>query len=293
MQLQKTIKKSIHFKGTGLHTGEDVSMWIHPAEPEHGIVFKRIDVDSPLISANIKNVVDSRFATVLGVNVTSIWTVEHVLAALNGMGIDNALIHLKGPEVPAMDGSARDFAEGIKDAGIHSYNTPRACIIPDEIISLRDDGRRISFIPADTFEIDYTINFANRAVGHQQLRIDLSPESFIREIAPARTFGFLEEINKLKEMNLAKGGRLENAIVVGEFGIINEGGLRFRDEFVRHKILDLIGDFALLGTNIAGRLLVEKGGHMLNHLFVKELLRHQTNRLKATPAINYTGLELA
>lgn len=293
MQLQKTIKKSIHFKGRGLHTGEDVIMWIHPAEPEHGIVFKRIDLDAPPISANIKNVVDSRFATVLGVNGTSIWTVEHVLAALNGMGIDNAFIELKGPEVPAMDGSARDFAEGIKDAGIHSYNTPRACITPDEILSFRDDGRRISFIPADRFEIDYTINFANPAVGYQRLIIDLSPESFIREIAPARTFGFLEEVNKLKEMNLAKGGGLENAIVVGEFGIINEGGLRFRDEFVRHKILDLIGDFALLGTHILGRVVVEKGGHMLNHLFVRELLNHQTNRLKDRPLTNYTGLQLA
>ncbi len=293
MQLQKTIKRSIHFKGKGLHTGEDVSMWIHPAEPNHGIVFKRIDLDSPPISANIKNVVDSRFATVLGVNGTSIWTVEHILSALNGMGIDNAFIELKGPEVPAMDGSARDFAEGIKDAGIHSYNTPRACITPDEILSFRDDGRRIALIPAKSFEIDYTINFTNPAVGHQRLRIDLSPESFLREIAPARTFGFLEEVNKLKEMNLAKGGGLENAIVVGEFGIINEGGLRFKDEFVRHKILDLIGDFALLGTHIAGRVVAERGGHMLNHLFVKKLLSHQTTGRNVRPAIDYTGLQLA
>lgn len=292
MQLQKTIKNSIHFKGIGLHTGEEVSMWIHPAEPEHGIVFKRTDVNSPLISASIENVVDSRFATVLGVNGTSIWTVEHVLAALNGMGIDNALILLKGPEVPAMDGSARDFAEGIKEVGIHEYNTPRASIMFDEIVSFRDDGRWISLIPSNTFEIDYTINFANPTVGHQQLRIDLSPESFIKEIAPARTFGFLEEINKLKEMNLAKGGGLDNAIVIGEFDIINEGGLRFKDEFVRHKILDLIGDFALFGANISGRVTVEKGGHMLNHLFIKELLLHQPNRFKSTAHINYTRLEL-
>jgi UDP-3-O-[3-hydroxymyristoyl] N-acetylglucosamine deacetylase len=291
MQLQKTVKRSIYFEGRGLHTGEEVGMWIHPAEPNHGIIFKRIDVDSPPIPANIKNVVDSRFATVLGVNGTLIWTVEHVLAALNGMGIDNAFIELKGPEVPAMDGSARDFAEGIKDAGIHSYNIPRACIIPDETFSLRDDGRRISIIPASTFEIDYTINFANPIVGHQHLRIDLTPESFIKEIAPARTFGFLEEVNKLKEMNLAKGGGLENAIVVGEFGIINEGGLRFSDEFVRHKILDLIGDFALSGAHIAGRVVAEKGGHMLNHLLVKQLLRHQPNRLKANAQINYLGIQ--
>lgn len=293
MQLQKTIKKSIHFKGIGLHTGEEVSMWIHPSEPDQGILFKRIDVDSDLIRANIENVVDSRFATVLGVNGTSIWTVEHLLAALNGMGIDNALIELNGPEVPAMDGSARDFAEGIRDIGIHSFDIPRFSIMPNETISFRDDGRMISFIPANTLEIDYTINFVNPAVGHQHLKVELNPEFFIKEIAPARTFGFLEEVNKLKKMNLARGGGLENSIVVGEFGIINEGGLRFRDEFVRHKILDLIGDFSLLGAHISGRIVVEKGGHMLNHLFVKQLLNHQSKHLKSNPAINYTGLQLA
>ncbi len=293
MQLQKTIKKSIHFEGKGLHTGEDVSIWIHPAERDHGIIFKRIDVDSDLIPASIENVLDSRFATVLGVNGTSIWTVEHLLAALNGMGIDNALIELNGPEVPAMDGSARDFAEGIRDAGILTLDTPGRYLSIDETVSFRDDGRRISLIPSESLEIDYTINFANPAVGHQRLKIELTPEIFIKEIAPARTFGFLEELNKLKEMQLAKGGGLDNAIVVGEFGIINEDGLRFRDEFVRHKILDLIGDFALSGAHITGRVVVEKGGHMLNHLFVKKLLNHPSRRFKTDSAINYRRVQLA
>ncbi len=292
MQLQKTIKKSIHFKGRGLHTGEDVSMWIHPAKQNHGILFKRIDIDSDLIPANIENVVDSRFATVLGVNGTSIWTVEHVLAALNGMEIDNALIEVKGPEVPAMDGSAQDFAEGIREAGILTFDIPRKYIAVNEIVSSRDDGRRISLVPSETLKIDYTIDFTNPAVGHQRLKIELTPEIFLNEIAPARTFGFLEEVNKLKEMQLAKGGGLENAIVVGEFGIINEGGLRFRDEFVRHKILDLIGDFALSGAYITGRVVAEKSGHMLNHLFVKELLNHQFSGFKTESAINYTRLQL-
>jgi len=293
MQLQRTIGKSISFSGIGLHTGKMVRMWLHPTEAKQGILFRRTDINSPIIPARIEYVVDSRFSTVLGVDGVNIWTVEHVLAALNGMGIDNALIEVDGPEIPSMDGSAMDFAEGIMEAGIKKLGLPREFIIINESINFSDDGKSITFIPVNTFEIDYTINFSNPFVGHQQLRFELTPEKFLKEIAPARTFGFLEEVNKLKAMQLAKGGGLENAIVVGEFGIINEGGLRFRDEFVRHKILDLIGDFALLGAHIAGKIVVEKGGHMLNHLFVKELLSHQCNRIKINPVINYTDLQFA
>lgn len=277
MQLQRTLRKSIFFKGVGLHTGENVEIWVHPGEPDHGIVFKRVDRPSLSIPARIEYVVDSRFATVLGMDGTQIWTVEHILAALNGMGVDNAYIELKGPEVPAMDGSAKPFAEAIADVGVVLQDKEKQYFIPDEEIAFRDDGRRIGAIPSKIFEIDYTINFANPFVGYQRLNLDLTPERFLKEIAPARTFGFLEEVNKLKTMGLAKGGGLDNAIVVGEFGIINDEGLRFKDEFVRHKILDLIGDLALLGCGFKGRVVVEKGGHMLTHLFVKEILNHKNN----------------
>jgi len=281
------------FEGVGLHTGEKVKVWIHPADSGHGIVFRRTDVNSPLIPARIEYVVDSRFATVLGRDGVNIWTVEHMLAALHGMGIDNAFIEVEGPELPSMDGSARDFAEGIMDAGIKELDAPKCFLTPDEEINFSDDGKRISFIPGSILEIHYTINFSNPFVGHQQFNFELTPEKFLKEIAPARTFGFLEEVNKLKAMQLARGGGLNNAIVVGEFGIVNGDGLRFPDEFVRHKILDFIGDISLTGIGITGRFIVEKGGHMLNHIFVKKLLmRHNREYSKSVSGV-YSHIQFA
>lgn len=293
MHFQKTIKNSVYFEGKGLHTGAEVKMWIHPAEPGSGIVFKRTDIESIPIPAHVVNVVDSRFATVLGVNGSVVWTVEHVLSALNGLGIDNAFIELHGPEIPAMDGSARDFAEGIMAAGLHTFSVPRVYLAPDEPVGYTDDGRRVNLIPSKTLEIDYTINFLNPFVGRQQFRIAITPENYLREIAPARTFGFLEEVNKLKELQLAKGGGLDNAIVIGEYGIINGDGLRFNNEFVRHKILDLIGDLVLLGYPLTGKVVVEKGGHMLNHLFVREILSRRPAPIKKEQFLKYSSLQIA
>ncbi|HEY4717103.1 MAG TPA: UDP-3-O-acyl-N-acetylglucosamine deacetylase [bacterium] len=272
MDLQRTIKRIIYFNGVGLHTGEKVWIRVHPSDACTGIVLKRVDIASFPISATIENVVDSRYATVLGVDGVTVFTVEHLLAALYGMGIDNAFIEVHGPEIPAMDGSAQDFVEGILDAGTSDLIAQKQIIAPVYPIEYSDDGRKIILSPENLLEIDYTINFNNPGIGRQQKLFALTPESFRKEIASARTFGFLSEVNMLKQMGLAKGGSTSSAIVVGEFGVLNNDGLRFEDEFVRHKILDLIGDLSLLGSHLWGRIVVEKGGHMLNHTFVKEVL---------------------
>lgn len=271
MRLQRTIKKEASFCGIGLHTGRHATVRLKPASRDTGIVFYRTDKRA-LIRANISSVIDSSFATTLGYEGAKIKTVEHLLAAIAGLGIDNLLIEVDGPEIPILDGSSTELTWIILDAGVAKQGRKMPHLRITKPIIYEDPHSSIMAIPFDGTRISFAINFDHHIVGRQELTIDLNEESFVKEIAPARTFGFLRDVEALRANGLAKGGSLENAVVVGDEGILNSSGLRFRDEFVRHKILDTVGDLSLLGFPIKGHLLLEKAGHTANLRFVKKLL---------------------
>jgi UDP-3-O-[3-hydroxymyristoyl] N-acetylglucosamine deacetylase len=266
---QTTLAKSLTCTGMGLHSGKTVHMIIKPAPANHGIQFKRIDLpDSPGIKALFKMVVDTSLATVIGAGGAIVSTVEHLMACFAGMGIDNALVELDAHEVPVIDGSAGPFTRHILDAGIRELEAPRYGFIIKKPIEIAQDGKFIGLYPCDTFKITYTIDFAHPVIQKQTYSIDVSRDSFYREICTARTFCFFHEVEFMKMHGLALGGSLDNAVVLDEEKVINEEGLRFPDEFVRHKILDCIGDFSLLGMPLSGHVVIEKSGHAFNHAFL-------------------------
>ncbi len=273
MRLQRTLKQEVSFEGIGLHTGQYAKVCLKPAPRDTGIIFIRIDKDM-VIKASIGSVTDTAFATTLGFNGAKIRTVEHVLAALAGLGIDNIFVEINGPEIPILDGSSIELTGLILKSGISKQSKKRPYIRITSPIVLTDGHAEIAAFPYDGRHITYRIHFNHHLLGEQNLSLELTEENFAMEIAPARTFGFLKDVEYLKANGFARGGSFDNAIILGESGILNASGLRFKDEFVRHKILDLVGDLSLLGYPIYGHIIANKSGHTTNLKFLKKLLSH-------------------
>jgi UDP-3-O-[3-hydroxymyristoyl] N-acetylglucosamine deacetylase len=273
MARQTTVARPITSRGVGVHSGQPVRLTIHPAPAGSGVAFVRTDLPGqPRIPARADSVVDTRLATTLGRGGARVSTVEHLLAALAGVGVDNATIELDAPEAPIMDGSAAPWVTLLAAAGRRELDAPRTTLVVDRRVAVRVGDREISVEPSPRFEIAYEIAFHHAAVASQSLDLALDPACFASELAPARTFGFLGELEALKASGLARGGSLENAVVIGPDRILNPEGLRFPDEFVRHKALDLVGDLALLGLPVRGRVAVARGGHQLHTALVSALL---------------------
>ena len=246
-------------------------MTLRPAPINHGIQFVRTDLPScPTISAHFNKVVDTSLATVIGTDGFIVSTIEHLMAALAGLSIDNVLVELDAYEVPVMDGSAGPITELIRTAGIQQQKSPRHFFVIKEPIKLSENGKSVAVYPAETTRLDYHIEYSHPLIGKQSYSLELTDRVFEEEVSRARTFGFLQELEYMKRYGLAKGGSLENALVIGEDDILNDEGLRYPDEFVRHKILDSIGDFALIGLPILGHLKIEKSGHAFNHAFLEK-----------------------
>jgi UDP-3-O-[3-hydroxymyristoyl] N-acetylglucosamine deacetylase len=273
---QRTISKPVSFSGVGVHSGKKVNLTIKPAPVNHGIKFVRTDLtDKPSVSAHFNMVVDTSLATVIGCDGFIVSTIEHLMATFAGFSIDNAIVELDAYELPIMDGSAGPFISYIKTAGIEEQLGPKYFFIVKEPIELKEDGKFVGIYPASKFKITCTIYYDHPLIKEQSYSIDVSDQVFEKEICRARTFGFLQEIEYLKKYGFARGGSLDNVIVLDEKGILNKNGLRFPDEFVRHKILDCIGDFSLLGMPVLGHIIVNKSGHSFNHAFLKKFFENK------------------
>ncbi len=272
---QRTLKNIIRATGVGLHTGKKVYLTLRPAAVDTGIVFRRIDLDPPVeITAKPENVGDTQLSTTLVRDDVRISTVEHLLSALAGLGIDNAFIDLSAPEVPIMDGSAGPFVFLIQSAGIVEQNAPKRFIRIKRPIEVKEGEKWARFDPYEGFRVSFKIDFSHPAFnrGPQDATIDFATTSFVKEVSRARTFGFMRDIEQLRDRNLALGGTLDNAIVLDDYRVLNEDGLRYEDEFVKHKVLDAIGDLYLLGRNLIGAFSGYKSGHALNNRLLRELL---------------------
>jgi UDP-3-O-[3-hydroxymyristoyl] N-acetylglucosamine deacetylase len=277
--MQRTIAEKISCTGIGLHSGKPVQLTLHPARASSGVVFVRTDLPQPVEVPAVHDAVTStRLATTLGRGDATVGTVEHLLAALCGLGIDNVRIEVDGPEIPVMDGSAASFVFLIRAAGLFDQGVPRRALRVRRPVEVRDGERSIRIEPARDLRVSYSVDFAHPAIGRQQIKnLVVDDESFEHEICRARTFGFLREVEALWKAGLARGGNLDNTVVMDDFRVLNRDGLRWPDEFVRHKVLDLLGDLALLGMPIEGHLVVERGGHALHQRFVRALLEHPTH----------------
>jgi UDP-3-O-[3-hydroxymyristoyl] N-acetylglucosamine deacetylase len=275
MYLQRTLNKEINCSSIGLHTGRKVKMKIKPAEVDAGIIFRRRDLpDTPEIHANFNSVCDTTLATSIGTNGTRVATVEHILSAFCGMGVDNAIVELDSFEVPIMDGSALPFVNLLKEVGTHAQDKPKRMLVIKKPVLVNEGDASASFLPADEFKITYDIDFNHNVIGKQSYSMNFSDETYEQDICSARTFGFLKEVEYLQARGLGLGGSLENAIVLDDEKIINKEGLRSPDEFVKHKILDSIGDLFLLGMPIIGHFVAYKSGHRLNNVLLKELMNN-------------------
>lgn len=275
---QRTLKNVIRATGVGLHTGEKVLLTLRPAAPWTGIKFRRIDLpETVVIDAKPENVGDTRLSTSLVKGEVRISTVEHLLSALAGLGIDNAYVDVTAPEVPIMDGSAGPFVFLIQSAGIEEQDAPKRFIRITRSLKVQDADKWVRFDPYDGFRVGFTIDFDHPAFvpENQTACIDFSTTSFVKEVSRARTFGFMREIEALRKNRLALGGSMDNAIVIDDYRVLNEDGLRYPDEFVKHKILDAIGDLYLLGHSLIGSFTGHKSGHALNNCLLRELLRHK------------------
>lgn len=261
---QHTVSGPLSFSGVGLHTGVDVSARIVPGSPDSGIIFRRMDTPAE-IPATVENVVETAYATVLSAGGKRISTVEHFLAALYGMEIDNAVIEVNGPELPILDGSALEIARAIASSGPVRQDARRQFLRVWENNKIRQNGSMVALSPAVEMEILVTVDFPASAIGRQWAKFTLTPERFLNEVAPARTFVLREQIDALRAAGLAKGGSLDNAIVVEGDKVHNSEGLRFPNEFARHKLLDFLGDIALLGYPVRGSFLAIRPGHTMNH----------------------------
>lgn len=264
MNRQRTLMRPASLSGTGLHTGKDADVRMLPAPPDSGIVFVRKDLaGEPRVHADTDFVVETERCTVLEDDTARVYTVEHIMAAVAGMSIDNLVIELTGPEVPIMDGSALPFAAAMAAAGFRSQEAEPLMVEILEEVSFKQGRSVVSAKPSNGLTLSASIHYDNPYVGNQSATFTITPEVFLEEIAPARTFCFRHEVEMLREMGLIKGGSLENALVVGEDGIMN-GPLRFDNEFARHKLLDLLGDLALLGGPVRGEINAERGGHTVH-----------------------------
>jgi UDP-3-O-[3-hydroxymyristoyl] N-acetylglucosamine deacetylase/3-hydroxyacyl-[acyl-carrier-protein] dehydratase len=281
---QRTIKESFAFEGIGLHTGKTVKTVFHPSGPDTGIVFRRIDLDPPVdIPANAKyiNEAEVKRNTTITSNGAVIHTVEHILAVLSGLQIDNLVIEIDADEPPEpKDGSCALFVEAFQRVGYVNQGVPARYFKITSPLNFTEDGVQLVAVPYDGFKVSFTIEYLNDHIGTQYASFDLNPDIFIREIAPARTFALMSDVEMLRSDGLIKGGSLENAIVVDEGGILNDEPLRFANEFVRHKILDVIGDLTLIGAPIEGHIIAFRSGHKYNLKFVKMLSREMNQRAR-------------
>jgi len=271
MDAQRTLRRSISCAGIGLHSGRKVTLSLKPAPADSGIRFRRTDLGGLEIPATAAHVGGIQYATGLTRDQASVETVEHLLAALVSSGIDNAIVELNTREVPIMDGSAAPFMYLIQEAGIRRLAAARRYLKVTRPITLSRGDKRIALYPSDHFKVTYSICFDHPLLRHQARTLRITEETFVEDIAPARTFCFLKEVEMLRQNGLALGGSLDNAIVIGETGVLNSA-LRFDDEFVRHKILDVIGDLALVGRPIIGHVVAHRGGHALHTAFAARIL---------------------
>jgi UDP-3-O-[3-hydroxymyristoyl] N-acetylglucosamine deacetylase len=278
MTQQRTLKNTIRATGVGLHSGDKVYMTLRPAPPNHGILFRRVDLDPVVdVPASGELVTEVTLCTGLTCNGAKIQTVEHLMSAFAGLGIDNAIVELSSAELPIMDGSAGPFVFLLQSAGIVEQSAAKRFIRIKRPIEVREGDKLASFVPYDGYKLGFTIEFDHPMIPARQSRqeIDFSTVAYIKEISRARTFGFMRDLEYMRERNLGLGGSMDNAIVLDEFRVLNEDGLRYTDEFVRHKILDAIGDLYLAGGPILGHYEGFKSGHALNNKLVRALLAQQ------------------
>lgn len=271
MGFQKTLSKVAKFKGIGVHTGKEVCLNVFPAPVNTGYLLKRKDLESEMVPMLASRVYATSMATTLGGEGFTVSTVEHCLAAANALELDNLIFEVDGPEFPIMDGSSIEFLDGFEAAGLLQQSTPKNFIVVREKIEFTEGDKSASIEPYMGFKVDARIDFAHPAIGEQEMSFDVNPRSFKKEIASARTFGFLKDVEALRAKGLALGGSLENAIVLDDERILNEEGLRYEDEFIRHKILDAVGDISTLGKPIKGHLKLNRAGHDLMNKLVKTL----------------------
>lgn len=272
---QRTLRNAIKATGIGLHTGEKVYLTLNPAPANTGIVFRRVDLQPVVeIPARAENVGDTTLSTSLLAKNERVSTVEHLLSAMAGLGIDNAYVDVSAPEVPIMDGSAGPFVFLIQSAGIEEQNAPKKFIRIKRKVTVEDGDKVASFLPFDGFKVSFTIDFDHPVFRDRtaHAEVDFSSTSFVKEVSRARTFGFMHEIEFLRSKGLARGGSVDNAIVVDEYRILNQDGLRYDDEFVKHKVLDAIGDLYLLGYSLIGEFRAHKSGHALNNASLRALI---------------------
>lgn len=275
---QRTLKNAIKATGVGLHTGEKVYLTLKPAPIDTGIVFRRIDLEPAVeIKAWAENVGDTTLSTNLRNGDVRVATVEHLLSALAGLGIDNAFIELSAEEVPIMDGSAAPFVFLIQSAGIKEQEAAKGFIRIKRKIEVEHEGKKASFEPFNGFKVGFTIEFDHPVFRerNQECSLDFSSTSFVKEVSRARTFGFMRDFEYLRSQNLALGGSMDNAIAIDDFRVLNEDGLRYDDEFVKHKVLDAVGDLYLLGKSLIGEFKGHKSGHFLNNRLLRELLNNE------------------
>ncbi|GAB3286797.1 UDP-3-O-acyl-N-acetylglucosamine deacetylase [Parahaliea aestuarii] len=295
---QRTLRNAIKATGVGLHTGEKVYLTLNPAPVNTGIVFRRVDLDPVVeIPARAENVGDTTLSTSLMAGGERVSTVEHLLSAMAGLGIDNAFVDVSAPEVPIMDGSAGPFVFLIQSAGIEEQSAAKKFIRIKRPVTVEDGDKTASFLPFDGFKVSFSIDFDHPVFRDRaaHAEIDFSTTSFVKEVARARTFGFMHEIEYLRSKGLARGGSVDNAIVVDEYRILNQDGLRYDDEFVKHKILDAIGDVYLLGYSLIGEFKAHKSGHALNNASLRALMAQPdawemvTFEDEATAPISYSS----
>jgi UDP-3-O-[3-hydroxymyristoyl] N-acetylglucosamine deacetylase len=272
MNAQRTLRRPVSCSGIGLHSGNKVTLSLKPAPVDFGIRFQRADLGGLEVPATVTHLGAITLATGLTREAVSVETVEHLLAALTALGIDNVIVELNSPEVPIMDGSAAPFVYLIlNEAGVKRQGSAKKFLKVLRPISLSQGDKRIALYPSDHFKVTYSISFDHPLIRHQSRTMRITDETFVEDIAPARTFGFLKEVEMLRQRGLALGGSLDNAIVLGETGVLNNA-LRFEDEFVRHKILDVIGDLSLVGYPVIGHLVAHRGGHALHTAFAARIL---------------------
>jgi UDP-3-O-[3-hydroxymyristoyl] N-acetylglucosamine deacetylase len=275
MLRQRTLKTLTRATGVGLHTGQKIRMVLRPAQPDTGIVFRRIDLDPVVdLPAKAESVGETRLSSCLVQGTARVYTVEHLMSALSGLGVDNVFIDLDGPEVPIMDGSAAPFAFLIQAAGIVEQGVPKRFIRITKRVEVADGDKWARLEPFEGYKLSFSIVFDHPVIekSNQAVTVDFAKTSYLKEIARARTFGFMQDVEQLREDGLALGGGLDNAVVLDEFRVLNAEGLRFGDEFIRHKILDAIGDLYLMGNPLLGAFSAHKSGHALNNRLLRELI---------------------
>lgn len=282
---QHTIEREVRCEGIGLHSGATVTMKLKPAPPNHGVRFRRVDIcDHTAIIADTHRVVDTRLATTIGFDGVVVSTIEHLMAALSATGVDNVMVELDGPEVPILDGSAAPHIRILEEAGLRKHNVPRQSLMVTRPMLIKDGEAYIKATPSPHFFVRYTIDFPHPLVGRQEFSWSFDRKAFRREIAGARTFGFLREVEYLQSKGLARGGSLANAMVFDDHRLLNHEGFRYADECVRHKVLDLVGDLALAGMPLFGSVEAYKAGHALHHRFLKQLMAEPESYAVAMPA---------